>query len=186
MALLCSRVHCVTVSRWFRPIYVGRIAGRYMTPFANEGQYRDWVRNELESRLTSTGPDYLVFRSKNVNDIIICKSADGRETALFVEVKYHRANFGRIGLGDGRGQGFQPEILARRPAYFERYVRWLIGSEADVAVLVSSETLRRFAVGGDYREGKQNNIQPAIFSVENRPFPLDDSAKVVAEWVVSA
>ncbi len=157
-----------------------------MTPFPNEAEYRDWVRNRLESLLVSAGPQYLVLHSKNVNDIIVCKTANGRELALFVEVKYHRASFGRIGLGDGRGQGFQPEILARRPAYFERYVRWLIGSEADVGVFVTSETLRRFAVGGDYREGKQNNIQPAIFGPENRPFPLDESAKVVAEWVLSA
>ncbi len=157
-----------------------------MTPFANEGQYRDWVQNQLESLLVSAGPQYLVLRSKNVNDIIVCKSSNGRDVALFVEVKYHRASFGRIGLGDGRGQGFQPEILARRAAYFERYVRWLIGSEAHVAVLVTSQTLRRFAVGGDYREGKQNNIQPGIFGPENRPFPLDESAKAVAEWVLSA
>ncbi len=157
-----------------------------MTPFPNEAEYRDWVRSQLESLLVSAGPQYLVLRSKNVNDIIVCKTANGREVALFVEVKYYRASFGRIGLGDGRGQGFQPEILARRPAYFERYVRWLIGSEADVGVFVTSETLRRFAVGGDYREGKQNNIQPAIFGPENRPFPLDESAKVVAEWVLSA
>jgi hypothetical protein len=157
-----------------------------MEPFVNEEAYRDWVQVELESILTSAGSGHLVLRSKNVNDIIVCKSAGGRELALFVEVKYHRTSFGRIGLGDGKGQGFQPEILVRRPAYFERYLRWLIGSEAGVAVLVPSDTLRRFAVGGEYRERKQNNIQPTIFGAENRPFPLEESPKAVAEWILAA
>lgn len=109
-----------------------------------------------------------------------------RVSEWWLEVKYHRASFGRISVGDGKGQGFQPEILVRRPGYFERYLRWLISSEAGVAVLVPSDTLRRFAVGGEYREGKQNNIQPTIFGAETRPFPLEESPKAVAEWILSA
>jgi len=155
-----------------------------MVHFSREDEYRDWVQRELEVRLASGQPTYLVLASKNVNDIIVCKEKAAEDVALFVEVKYFAATKGRLGLGDGKGKGFQPEILARKPRYFERYLRWLIGCERGLAVLVSSDDLRRHAAGGVFREGKQNNIQWSVLE-ENRPFPLEQSPEAVVEWLKS-
>jgi hypothetical protein len=96
--------------------------------------------------------------------------ANGRETALFVEVKYHRASFARIGLGD---RGVR--------AFSQRF--WPAGPRTSNAMSGGSSDPKPT---WDYREGKQNNIQPTIFRPENHPFPLDESAKAVAEWVLSA
>ena len=154
-----------------------------MVHFLKEDEFRDWVQKELELRLAPT--QYVVLKSKNVNDIIVCVQRADNAIALFVEVKYLTASKGRLGLGDGNGRGFQPEILTRRPTYFERNVRWLIGSEHGLAVLVSSDQLRRHAVGSVFKEGKQNNIQPSILGSENQPFPMEQSPGKVAMWVES-
>ncbi len=156
-----------------------------MIHFSREEEYRDWVQRELDARLVSASSKYVVLRSKNVNDIIVCKQESQRPLALFIEVKYFTAIKQRLGLGDRQGRGFQPEILVRRPQYFERYVRWLIGSQEGLAVLASSDDLRRHAVGHVFREGKQNNIQPSVFASDNRPFPLDHSPEVVIDWLES-
>ncbi|MFQ5924160.1 MAG: hypothetical protein ACE5M4_15080, partial [Anaerolineales bacterium] len=147
--------------------------------FFKEDEYRDWVQKELEVRFAGT--PYVVLKSMNVNDIIVCVQRSDAPIALFVEVKYFTTSKGRLGLGDGGGRGFQPEILTRRPTYFEQYLRWLIGSERNLAVLVSSTQLWRHAAGGVFKEGKQNNIQPSVLSCENQPFPIDQSPGRVAE-----
>ena len=154
-----------------------------MVQFLKEDEFRDWVQKELELRLAVT--HYVVLKSKNVNDIVVCIQREDESIALFVEVKYFTASKGRLGLGDGDGKGFQPEILTRRPTYFEKHVRWLIGSEQGRAVLVSSDQLRRHAVGGVFKEGKQNNIQPSVLGPENQPFPMEESPAEVAKWVES-
>jgi hypothetical protein len=152
-----------------------------MVHFSKEDEYRDWVRRDLEVRLVSSQPTYLVLASKTVNDIVVCKENAAEDVALFIEVKYFTATKARLGLGDGKSMGFQPEILARKPRYFERYLRWLIGCERGLAVLVSNDDLRRHAAGGVFREGKQNNIQWSVME-ENRPFPLEQSPEAVIKW----
>jgi hypothetical protein len=129
-------------------------------------------------RLASGTPAFLVLASKNVNDITVCKEKTEGDIALFVEVKYYTTKKGRLGLGDGKGKGFQPEILTRRPRYFERYLRWLIGCEQGLAVLASSDDLRRYAAGGVFEEGKQNNIQYSVFE-GIQAFPLQESPEAV-------
>ena len=154
-----------------------------MVHFLKENEFRDWVQKELELRLAAT--HYVVLKSKNVNDIIVCVQRGDDSIALFVEVKYFTASKGRLGLGDGDGMGFQPEILTRTPTYFEKHLRWLIGSEQGLAVLVSSDQLRRHAAGGVFKEGKQDNIQTSVLGPENEPFPMEQSPMEVAKWVES-
>ena len=156
-----------------------------MEGFSNESEFRDWVQSELQARLERQGDSYLVLQSKNVNDIIVCKNKQDGPLALFIEVKYAKGSSGRIGVGDGNGRGFQPEILIRRPDYFERYTRWLVASEGGVAVLVDCDTLRGHAVGGVFARGKQNNVRPTVFDAANQPFPLGNAPAQVAEWVKS-
>lgn len=156
-----------------------------MQEFLSEGQFRDWVLSGLQAQLDRRGNLYVVLHSKNVNDIIVCKNIADAPLALFIEVKYAKGTSGRIGMGDRKGQGFQPEILIRRPEFFERYTRWLVGSEAGLGVLADCDTLRRHAVGGVFAEGKQNNIRPSIFDPDNRPFLIEDSPGRVLAWLNS-
>ena len=153
--------------------------------FESEEAFRAWVQSELSRLLEPGDGSFVVLRSKNVNDIIICRESPAPNIAVFVEVKYAKASSGRIGVGDGRGGGFQPEILSRRPAYFEQFTRWLVASEVGVAVLADSNTVRRYAVGGEFREGKQNNIQPHLISGENGAFLLADAPVRIIEWLKS-
>ena len=156
-----------------------------MQQFQNEEEFRDWVQSELQASLEQPGSPYLVLRSKNVNDIIVCKHSGDRPVALFVEVKYAKGSSGRIGLANGKGCGFQPEILIRKPPYFEAFTRWLVASEAGIAVLVDNDTLRRHAVGGVFAEGKQNNIRETVFGQQNQPFTLQESPARLAAWLTS-
>ena len=156
-----------------------------MSEFLNEDQFRDWVQSALQALLEPQGNSYLVLRSKNVSDIIVCKNRPVGPLALFIEVKYAKGSSRRIGVGDANGGGFQPEILIRKPDYFERYTQWLVASEAGVAVLVGCDVLRRHAVGSVFAKGKQNNIRPTVFDAENHPFPLDEAPARIAEWLQS-
>ena len=56
--------------------------------FNSEAEFRDWVQLELLKQLESGDGSYLVLRSKNVNDIIICRESPPPSIAAFVEVKY--------------------------------------------------------------------------------------------------
>lgn len=70
-----------------------------------------------------------------------------------------------MGFGSGNGGGFQPEIVSRKPSYFEQNLRWILTSEthAEEGVLfVPSSTIRQYVSGGTVGE-KFNNIRPKIF-----------------------
>ena len=141
--------------------------------------------SELISRLEHEYSKYIVLKSKNVGDIIICKQLGMSSKLLFVEVKYFRKQIGRIGLGNGQGEGFQPETLIKRPDYFEHYMRWLVGSEDGSAVLVSSQKIRENAAGGVIAVGKQNNIQRAILDSKTHRFSIDQSPEEIISWLES-
>jgi len=157
-----------------------------MEHFEHEEHLRDWIQAELQRRLQRAGTAYVVLSSKNVNDVIVCREDADMPLAFFIEVKYAKSSSGRIGIGDGRGCGFQPEILIRKPFYFERFTRWLVASEVGVAVLVDGDTLRRHAVGGVFSMGKQNNIRYTVFDVASRPFSLGEAPDRIVEWLESA
>ena len=149
--------------------------------FQTEDTYRDWLLRGLRLRL---GSHAVVLDSKNVSDVVICIDTPNGPRALFLEVKYAKESAGRIGIGDAVGSGFQPEILIKRPTYFEVYTRWLIASDDGWAVLVDNTTVRNHAAGGAVATGKQNNIRDSVFQ-DHRCFRIDDSVEEVAAWVES-
>jgi len=148
--------------------------------FQGEEELRSWVVEGLRPRLRDRA---LILSSKNVNDIVICIERSAGPRALFVEVKYATIQKGRIGIGDGRGAGFQPEILVKQPSYFEAYTRWLVAAETGKAVLVDNAVVRSHAMGKQIVEGKQNNLKPSVF--DESPFEIKDSVERIAQWVES-
>ncbi len=135
---------------------------------------------ELQERLA---PKCVVLDSKNVMDIVICPGASSSARVLFLEVKYLKDSSGRIGIGDWEGKGFQPEILRKRPTYFEAYMRWLIAAEDGWAVFVDNELIRKHASGGSFVPGKQNNIRESIFTEDAACVRTEDSLSRVVQWI---
>jgi hypothetical protein len=132
--------------------------------FANEVSFEKHIREIIALNITAKNPEVYALNYKTVGDIVICR--DGIVPALyFLEIKYYQMSKGRLGFGNRAGEGIQPEILVRKPAYFESNLRWLIGSDThglDSYWLVKSNELRNYIAGGNI-ERKQNNIQEAIF-----------------------
>ena len=137
-----------------------------MTHFNNENKFRDWLLNEVRTRTNTEGLNFQVLESKNVTDILMCKESQPLPVLALIEVKLYKSYHGRIGIGDAGGQGFQPEILSRRPIYFDRYLRWVISNENGKCVFADNEVVSRNLSGGKITKGQQNNINPKIFDRE--------------------
>jgi hypothetical protein len=133
--------------------------------FTNEREFEEYIRSLIETHLTSKNKDIFALINKKAVDIIICKN--GQTPHLyFIEAKFHINSHGRLGFGSKKGNGFQPEILLKRPHYFEKNLRWVIGAEdTDKIYFLTNETLMKYLSGGSLGE-KFNNIQKKIFKVE--------------------
>lgn len=82
---------------------------------------------------------------------------------FFVEIKYHKISHGRLGFGHEKGAGFQPELLTRRPDYFESNLRWIIGSEeSDSFFLLDNAQILKYIQGGKI-DLKFNGLQKKLF-----------------------
>lgn len=152
-----------------------------MLQFENEEKLRDWLVNELRKKIE--GDDFKVLDSKNVSDVLICKEGD-HPLLLFIEIKLYKLSHSRIGIGNSQGKGFQPEILLKRPIYFDRYLRWLIVHEAGQCVFLNNETVNKYLIRGHITEGQQNNINPNIFE-EEESIGLENVAEEIIKWLVN-
>ena len=133
-----------------------------MPKFQNESAFEIHLRELIASEVSE--PEFSVLDYKTVADIIICRNGV-KPGIFFIEVKYFQLSKGRLGFGNIVGEGIQPEILVKRPAYLESNLRWLLGSNlhGDGAYwFVASEVLRQYVAGGSIGK-KQNNIQEALF-----------------------
>ena len=100
----------------------------------------------------------------------------------FIEVKFHVNKHGRLGFGRKGGDGFQPEILSRKPAYFENNLRWIIGSEDSAEIhFLSNEQLRKYISGGSIGK-KFNNIQKKLFT-EEVGLSEDEFVTAIKKWL---
>jgi hypothetical protein len=121
------------------------------------------VRAAIASRITSAHPEIYALDNKKAVDIVVCRDLPKNPALFFIEVKFHKQNHGRLGFGSSNGGGFQPEIVRRRPTYFETNLRWVISSdECDGIVFATSDEIRGYVAGGVVGE-KFNNIQSRIF-----------------------
>lgn len=153
--------------------------------FNSETEFEAYLRELIQSRICSKNPDLQLFKNKKAVDILICRN--GKKPKLFfIEVKFHKKSHGRMGFGGTKGSGFQPEIVATEPKYFENNLRWILGYEEDNKTnmqFVSSGVIRQYLSGGKVGE-KHNNIQNKIFK-EVEGFDEDGLLKQLAAWLES-
>ena len=153
--------------------------------FANEAAFEAYIRNLIDSEITAKNNSIYVLENKKAVDILICKDAPEPDL-FFIEVKYHKNSHGRLGFGSSSGGGFQPEIVSRKPAYFEANLRWAIASEAhpeNGIIFVSSEVIRNYVSGGEVGK-KFNNIQARIFR-EVKGLNEKDFVLELSKWLKS-
>jgi hypothetical protein len=132
--------------------------------YQTESQFEAYIRQLIRDHVTSRDKSIYALKNKKAVDIIICKDVPEPQL-FFIEVKFHKPNHGRLGFGGGKGGGFQPEIMTRQPAYFEKNLRWVLASETHQSgkvLFLSSSTLRNYVSGGSVEE-KFNNIQEKLF-----------------------
>jgi hypothetical protein len=148
--------------------------------FLNEMAFRQWLVDELSKYLMTP---WQILRGKNLADIILCYDDQTRPLILFIEVKYHKVRHGRIGFGNGEGLGYQPEILQKKPAFLERYMRWLIADDISNTCLFFTNGEVRNNCAANIREDKQNNFVYNLFE-KNREllFPIDDAPELISKW----
>lgn len=133
-----------------------------MTNITSETQFENHIRLLIQDQIINANSNFILLKNKKAVDMIICK--DGQHpTLFFLEIKYHKNKHGRLGIGQGKGKGFQPEILLKRPKFFENNLRWIVGSEnsENFYFLNNSELLLYIKDG--LIEEKYNNIQKKLF-----------------------
>lgn len=75
-----------------------------------EQDFENHIRNEILIPILQNYPEFELFNFKKAVDILIAKNGEAPEL-FFIEIKYHKKNHGRLGFGQGKGGGFQPEVL---------------------------------------------------------------------------
>jgi hypothetical protein len=132
--------------------------------YKSERELEARIRSLILEHITTRNPTVYTLKNKKAVDILICQ--DGPKPELFfIEVKYHQTKHGRLGFGGSKGGGFQPEIVSRKPAYFEKNLRWVLACEeheANEVLFLTSEIVREYLAGGVVAE-KFNNFQKKIF-----------------------
>lgn len=133
-------------------------------PFQTEAKLEKYIRSLIKNHVTKKNKNIYALKNKKAVDIIICRN--GSKPALFfIEVKYYRKAHYRLGFGSRKGGGFQPEIVSKKPEYFEKNLRWILASEEHPnsgILFLDSKTIRKYISGGMLAK-KYNNIQKCIF-----------------------
>jgi hypothetical protein len=149
-----------------------------------EIDFENHIREIINNKIICSKSDFILLDSKNVADIIICRNIIVPKL-FFIEVKHCSDRKGRIGFGDASGAGFQPEILRKRPKYFEDNLIWIFGKENDdrYYILNNSDCLK-YVSGGSIGEvgGKQNNFQGKLFDII-RPMDEDNFLEWIENWL---
>ncbi len=150
--------------------------------FNNESEFERHIRQLIGERITTNHPEIYALENKKAVDILICRDSDVPKI-FFLEIKFHKVNHGRLGIGSSDGRGFQPEILTRKPVYFERNLMWVLGNQENdnSYLLVSSNSIRSYLAGNEI-SNKHNNIQARIFR-EERWLDEDEFVDKLTGWL---
>jgi len=128
----------------------------------NESDFENYIRNNILSQSIPSNQDYKLFNFKKAVDILIAKNGVSPKL-FFIEIKYHKKNHGRLGFGQGKGAGFQPEVLKEKTDYFENNMRWILGHEdSEEYWFVDNSTIRQY-LNGDKVGEKYNGIKIKFF-----------------------
>lgn len=148
--------------------------------FNNEEEFRRWIVKKLPQHLEQ---DWKVLHGKNVSDIVLCWDRESQPLIMFVEVKYHKTKHGRIGFGDGKGRGYQTELLIKKPMYTEKYLRWIVADQDSEQCLFFTNDDVRKNCAGEIKQGKHNNFTSKLFEKnKNICFNFNEAPQHIAEW----
>ncbi len=149
----------------------------------SEAEFESHLRKIIQDDIIAESPDLVMMQNKKAVDIIICRN-NTKPTLFFIEIKYHQNKHGRLGFGHGKGAGFQPEILTKRPHIFETNLRWIIGSEDNEGYYVfTNEELMLYIQGGIVGQ-KFNGIQKKVFANALSCNKIELANKL-REWLIS-
>lgn len=133
-----------------------------MIGIESEIQFENYIRIEILEDIVFDNPTLKLFNFKKAVDILIARNGEIPKL-FFVEIKYHKMKHGRLGFGHAKGGGFQPEVLKTKTDYFEKNMKWILGTEDSESYwFVDNETLRNYISGSEIGQ-KFNNIQKKIF-----------------------
>jgi len=133
-----------------------------MKEIISEEQFENRIRNILSGDVFPSNSNFMVFDNKKGSDILICKNGENPDL-FFIEVKYYNKSHGRLGFGHQKGAGFQPELMRKRPSFFETNLRWILGSiNDDFYYFLSSDEISKY-ISGNGIDFKQNNFQTKLF-----------------------
>ena len=121
------------------------------------------IREIIDADIISQNRDLIVLDMQKTTDILICRNGDAPQV-FYLEIKYYNKSHGRLGFGHEGGRGFQPEVLRKRPDFFQKQMRWVLGSEdSEKYFFVDNNTILQYVSGGEI-DYKHNNIQTKIFN----------------------
>lgn len=148
----------------------------------SEKDFEEHIRTIIINEILKDNPDLILLSNKKVVDILICRNV--KPTLFFIEVKYHKHNHGRLGFGQSKGAGFQPEILLKRPVFFETNLMWIIGSEeSEHYYILNNQQISNYLQGGKVAQ-KFNGIQKRVF-IEEKGKNRKELIELIKSWVKS-
>jgi len=154
-----------------------------MNGFKSELEFENHIRHELLPVVLENNSEFKLFNFKKAVDILIVKNGLKPEL-FFLEIKYHQKHHGRLGVGQGKGGGFQPEVLRDKSDYFESNMRWILGSEeSDEYWFVDNDTIRKYLNAGVIGP-KYNGIRKAFF-YEISSIKESDLIDQLSSWLKS-
>jgi len=138
------------------------------------------LRDSLQAFFRQHEPQKVCLDAKGYTDLVLTRTD---VNAIFsIEVKWYKSRNARIGVGNGKGEGMQLDLLRTEFPFMKQNVRWVIGSEEldGVLFLTGDEVLRH--VHGGVTHGQQNNISPKIMEA-HASISLDDFPSRVSAWM---
>ena len=149
-----------------------------------EISYENKVREILNNYIIPHLPEIQVLESKVVADIIICRNGDVPKL-FFLEIKHYSYSNNRIGFGSKGKVTFQPEILSKRPEYFDGNMRWVFFRQGDSGYYVlTNDDCCKYVMGQGIDINKQNNFKDRLYQ-EIAPLTEDDFKTWLLAWLKS-
>ena len=147
-----------------------------------EIQIENHIRKIINENIIKKYPHLVMLENKDVFDILICDNGNPSKL-FFIEVKHYSKKNNRLGFGDSDGNGYQPEILQKRPAYFENNLIWVFQKENDNNYyILKNEDCLKF-ISGNSIGIKQNNFQLSIYD-NVVPLSENDFLQYIEKWVI--
>lgn len=149
-----------------------------------EQELENKIRNIILEKIISVNPKIQLLQSKDVTDIICCRN-DDNPCLFFIEIKHFSISNNRIGFGSKGKITFQPEILKTRPAYFEKYTRWIFfDSNFKDYYILSNSDCRKYIMGNEISYDKQNNFKLNLFTDEKK-YSEEELCQYLSDWFSS-